>query len=143
MQNLPPPPATPKQFKLQNSKWSTSELPPIPDKLYFTIGEASKLCLVKPYVLRYWEREFPELNPMKRRGKRRYYQRAEILLIRRIRSLLYELGFTITGARAKLSSDDSTASSNVTPAQATDTSTTKLAKRVISQLQQVLAQLLS
>ena len=77
-------------------------LPPIPPKRYFTIGEVSELCRVKPYVLRYWEQEFTQLKPMKRRGNRRYYQHHEVLLIRRIRELLYEQGFTISGARNKL-----------------------------------------
>jgi DNA-binding transcriptional MerR regulator len=77
-------------------------LPPIPAKRYFTIGEVSDLCGVKPYVLRYWEQEFTQLKPMKRRGNRRYYQHHEVLLIRRIRELLYEQGFTISGARNRL-----------------------------------------
>jgi DNA-binding transcriptional MerR regulator len=77
-------------------------LPFIPAKHYFTIGEVSDLCGVKPYVLRYWEQEFTQLKPMKRRGNRRYYQRHEVLLIRRIRELLYEQGFTISGARNRL-----------------------------------------
>ena len=79
-----------------------SALPPIPAKRYFTIGEVSELCLVKPYVLRYWEQEFVQLKPMKRRGNRRYYQHHEVLLIRRIRELLYDQGFTISGARNRL-----------------------------------------
>ena len=78
-------------------------LPAIPAKRYFTIGEVSELCGVKPYVLRYWEQEFPQLKPMKRRGNRRYYQHHEVLLIRRIRELLYDQGFTISGARNRLS----------------------------------------
>ena len=78
---------------------STVTLPPIPAKRYFTIGEVSDLCGVKPHVLRYWEQEFTQLKPVKRRGNRRYYQHHEVLLIRRIRSLLYEQGFTISGAR--------------------------------------------
>ena len=77
-------------------------LPPIPAKRYFTIGEVSELCGVKPYVLRYWEQEFGQLKPMKRRGNRRYYQHHEVLLIRRIRELLYDQGFTISGARNRL-----------------------------------------
>ena len=77
-------------------------LPAIPAKRYFTIGEVSDLCRVKPYVLRYWEQEFTQLKPMKRRGNRRYYQHHEVLLIRRIRELLYDQGFTISGARNKL-----------------------------------------
>jgi DNA-binding transcriptional MerR regulator len=76
-----------------------TELPPIPAKRYFTIGEVSELCAVKPHVLRYWEQEFAQLKPVKRRGNRRYYQHHEVLLIRRIRDLLYEQGFTINGAR--------------------------------------------
>ena len=79
-------------------------LPAIPAKRYFTIGEVSELCGVKPYVLRYWEQEFTQLKPMKRRGNRRYYQHHEVLLIRRIRELLYEQGFTISGARNRLDS---------------------------------------
>lgn len=79
-----------------------AELPPIPAKRYFTIGEVSVLCGVKPHVLHYWEREFPQLNPLKREGNRRYYQHHEVLLIRRIRTLLYEEGFTIRGARNHL-----------------------------------------
>ena len=77
-------------------------LPPIPAKRYFTIGEVSELCGVKPHVLRYWEQEFTQLRPMKRRGNRRYYQHHEVLLVRRIRDLLYEQGFTISGARNRL-----------------------------------------
>ena len=79
-----------------------SILPPIPPKRYFTIGEVSELCAVKPHVLRYWEQEFPQLRPMKRRGNRRYYQQHEVLLIRKIRELLYDEGFTIQGARMRL-----------------------------------------
>ena len=79
-----------------------TELPPIPAKRYFTIGEVSDLCGVKPHVLRYWEQEFTQLKPVKRRGNRRYYQHHEVLLIRRIRELLYEEGFTISGARNRL-----------------------------------------
>lgn len=81
---------------------NNSELAPIPSKRYFTIGEVSELCEVKPHVLRYWEQEFPSLSPLKRRGNRRYYQRQDVLLIRQIRSLLYDQGFTIGGARQRL-----------------------------------------
>ncbi len=81
---------------------SSPALPPIPAKRYFTIGEVSELCAVKPHVLRYWEQEFTQLKPIKRRGNRRYYQHHEVLLIRRIRDLLYEQGFTISGARNRL-----------------------------------------
>ncbi len=85
---------------------SSVELPPIPGKRYFTIGEVSELCQVKPHVLRYWEQEFPQLKPVKRRGNRRYYQRHDVIMIRQIRSLLYEQGFTIGGARQKLEGDE-------------------------------------
>jgi DNA-binding transcriptional MerR regulator len=85
---------------------SSSELPAIPGKRYFTIGEVSDLCAVKPHVLRYWEQEFPQLKPLKRRGNRRYYQRQDVILIRQIRSLLYEHGFTIGGARQRLSGEE-------------------------------------
>ena len=81
---------------------ATTDLPAIPAKRYFTIGEVSELCGVKPHVLRYWEQEFTQLKPLKRRGNRRYYQHHEVLLIRRIRELLYEHGFTINGARNRL-----------------------------------------
>lgn len=80
----------------------SDQLPPIPAKRYFTIGEVSELCGVKPHVLRYWEQEFTQLKPVKRRGNRRYYQHHEVLLIRRIRGLLYDEGFTISGARNRL-----------------------------------------
>ena len=84
---------------------NNDELPPIPGKRYFTIGEVSDLCAVKPHVLRYWEQEFPQLKPVKRRGNRRYYQRQDVLIIRQIRSLLYDDGFTIGGARQRLTGD--------------------------------------
>jgi len=93
---------------------NNSELPEIPTKRYFTIGEVSELCDVKPHVLRYWEQEFPTLKPVKRRGNRRYYQRHDVVLIRQIRSLLYEQGYTIGGARQKLAD----------PAEVEETSTT-------------------
>jgi DNA-binding transcriptional MerR regulator len=89
--------AEPRQIK--------ADLPPIPAKRYFTIGEVSDLCAVKPHVLRYWEQEFTQLKPVKRRGNRRYYQHHEVLLIRRIRDLLYEQGFTINGARNRLETE--------------------------------------
>jgi DNA-binding transcriptional MerR regulator len=85
---------------------NNNELPEIPAKRYFTIGEVSELCDVKPHVLRYWEQEFPQLKPVKRRGNRRYYQREDVMVIRQIRHLLYEEGYTIGGARQKIESDD-------------------------------------
>ena len=84
---------------------NNNELPAIPEKRYFTIGEVSELCGVKPHVLRYWEQEFEQLKPVKRRGNRRYYQRHDVVLIRQIRNLLYDQGFTIGGARQQLSSE--------------------------------------
>lgn len=95
-------------------------LPPIPAKRYFTIGEVSELCGVKSHVLRYWEQEFAQLRPMKRRGNRRYYQHHEVLLIRRIRELLYEQGFTISGARARLGSGPSEETHETSTIQGTD-----------------------
>jgi len=92
---------------------NNNELPTIPGKRYFTIGEVSDLCAVKPHVLRYWEQEFPQLKPIKRRGNRRYYQRQDVILIRQIRSLLYEHGFTIGGARQRLSGDEVKADSSM------------------------------
>lgn len=99
---------------------NNSELPAIPAKRYFTIGEVSDLCAVKPHVLRYWEQEFPMLKPVKRRGNRRYYQRKEVLLIRQIRHLLYEQGYTISGARAQLGGQSSAAESTATVVQQDD-----------------------
>jgi len=101
---------------------ATTELPAIPAKRYFTIGEVSELCGVKPHVLRYWEQEFTQLKPLKRRGNRRYYQHHEVLLIRRIRELLYEHGFTINGARNRLEEPGS-AGSNVVLRDGTRTMT--------------------
>ncbi|MEM9257185.1 MAG: MerR family transcriptional regulator [Pseudomonadota bacterium] len=85
---------------------NNNELPAIPGKRYFTIGEVSELCAVKPHVLRYWEQEFPQLKPVKRRGNRRYYQRDDVLTIRTIRGLLYDQGYTIGGARQRMTEED-------------------------------------
>lgn len=101
----------------------------IPTKRYFTIGEVSELCDVKSHVLRYWEQEFPSLSPVKRRGNRRYYQRHDVLLIRQIRSLLYEQGYTIEGARKKLSGDDASNDSNLS---------SQLVNQLVSELEDVL-----
>lgn len=109
----------------------------IPNKLYFTISEVSRLCAVKAYVLRYWEQEFPLLKPAKRRGNRRYYQRQDILLIRQIRKLLYENGFTIDGARAQLST------TNEPVAQPIQSKTNSVLKKVIADLESVLHNLQS
>ena len=111
---------------------NNNELPAIPGKRYFTIGEVSKLCDVKSHVLRYWEQEFPDLKPMKRRGNRRYYQRQDVLLIRQIRSLLYDNGYTISGARQVLSGDaaeDDHAQSHM------------LVKQMITELEAILSEL--
>jgi DNA-binding transcriptional MerR regulator len=106
-------------------------LPPIPAKRYFTIGEVSDLCAVKPHVLRYWEQEFAQLKPVKRRGNRRYYQHHEVLLIRRIRDLLYEQGFTINGARHRLDSEN--VAEPRTPPRGSTTSTAPAPALVSSQ----------
>lgn len=109
---------------------NNNELPAIPSKRYFTIGEVSNLCLVKAHVLRYWEQEFPELNPMKRRGNRRYYQRNDVTLIRQIRSLLHEQGYTINGARQKLTGEE---------AEVDSTQTNQLSRQTISELEGILS----
>ena len=108
---------------------NNDELPPIPGKRYFTIGEVSDLCAVKPHVLRYWEQEFPQLKPVKRRGNRRYYQRQDVLIIRQIRSLLYDEGSTIGGARQRLMGNQ--AKSDVTQSQ-------QIIKQLRLELEQVL-----
>ena len=108
---------------------SSADLPAIPGKRYFTIGEVSDLCGVKPHVLRYWEQEFPQLKPVKRRGNRRYYQRHDVIMIRQIRSLLYEQGFTIGGARQQLSGEGAKDDQNHTQ---------QLAKQLRMELEEVL-----
>ena len=108
---------------------NNSELPPIPGKRYFTIGEVSDLCGVKPHVLRYWEQEFPQHKPVKRRGNRRYYQRRDVLIIRQIRSLLYDEGFTIGGARQRLTGEE--AREDVTQSQ-------QIVKQIRVELEEVL-----
>jgi DNA-binding transcriptional MerR regulator len=108
---------------------NNDELPVIPGKRYFTIGEVSELCMVKPHVLRYWEQEFPQLKPVKRRGNRRYYQRQDVLLIRQIRSLLYDQGFTIGGARQRMSGEDVSDDS---------TQYKQMIRQMISELEEVL-----
>jgi DNA-binding transcriptional MerR regulator len=119
------------------------ELPSIPAKRYFTIGEVSDLCAVKPHVLRYWEQEFSQLKPVKRRGNRRYYQHHEVLLIRRIRDLLYEQGFTISGARHRLESEP-TADASTTPrpkATSLDAGTSLSAAQLRQALEEIRAML--
>ncbi|MGH1438728.1 MAG: MerR family transcriptional regulator [Cellvibrionaceae bacterium] len=110
---------------------NNDELPVIPGKRYFTIGEVSELCAVKPHVLRYWEQEFPQLKPVKRRGNRRYYQRQDVMTIRQIRSLLYDQGFTIGGARLKM--DDENASEALA-----DSDFDQMISKMIAELEDVL-----
>jgi len=109
---------------------NNAELPPIPGKRYFTIGEVSGLCAVKPHVLRYWEQEFPQLKPVKRRGNRRYYQRQDVILIRQIKSLLYDQGFTIGGARQRMSGAEEPVKTGVDD---------KIFKEMIKDLEEVIA----
>ncbi|MGB5104820.1 MAG: MerR family transcriptional regulator [Steroidobacteraceae bacterium] len=108
---------------------NNDELPAIPGKRYFTIGEVSDLCGVKPHVLRYWEQEFPQLKPVKRRGNRRYYQRQDVLVIRQIRALLYDQGFTIGGARNRLEGEE---------AREDVTQTHQLARQLRGELEELL-----
>ena len=108
---------------------NNSQLPVIPGKRYFTIGEVSELCGVKPHVLRYWEQEFPQLKPVKRRGNRRYYQRHDVLMVRQIRGLLYEQGYTIGGARLRLEGED---------AKQESTLSSQIVKQVRMELEEVL-----
>src|SRR5690554_4233904 len=107
----------------------SKDLPPIPPKRYFTIGEVGELCAVKPHVLRYWEQEFPQLKPVKRRGNRRYYQRQDVILIRQIKALLYDEGFTIGGARQRMSGAEEPAKTSVD---------NKVYKELIKELQEVI-----
>ena len=108
---------------------NNAELPAIPGKRYFTIGEVSELCGVKPHVLRYWEQEFPQLKPVKRRGNRRYYQRQDVIVIRQIRGLLYDQGFTIGGARNRLDGEE---------AREDVTQTHQLARQLRGELEELL-----
>jgi len=119
------------------------ELPEIPRKRYFAIGEVSELCAVKPHVLRYWEQEFPQLKPVKRRGNRRYYQQDDVLLIRRIRNLLYEQGFTISGARQRLKElACAPLAANDEPAPASIARTPQARKKALGEIRSELEELL-
>lgn len=120
---------------MKRKQQSGKDLPTIPDKLYFTISEVSSLCAVKAYVLRYWEQEFPQLKPVKRRGNRRYYQQKDILLVRQIRKLLYDDGFTIEGARTQLSNTPESVSQPV--------KVDGIVKKIIADLESVLQNLQS
>jgi DNA-binding transcriptional MerR regulator len=115
---------------------NNDQLPEIPGKRYFTIGEVSELCAVKPHVLRYWEQEFPQLTPVKRRGNRRYYQHQDVLLIRNIRGLLYDQGFTIGGARLQMTSDEDGPSGLVVAAS--DSKNQRVVAAVIADLEELL-----
>jgi len=115
---------------------NNATLPPIPSKRYFTIGEVSELCQVKPHVLRYWEQEFSQLNPVKRRGNRRYYQRHEVQLVRQIRTLLYAEGFTISGAKLQLETENS---SNKTKKDANVAVNKSMISSLISDINEVVA----
>lgn len=119
--------------KTKRKQLSAKDLPEIPDKRYFTISEVSHLCAVKAYVLRYWEQEFPQLKPVKRRGNRRYYQPQDILLVRQIKKLLYEDGFTIEGARSQLANTLQPVSQSV--------KVNAIVKKVIAELETVLQNL--
>ncbi len=121
--------------KMETNHSSKETLPPIPAKRYFTIGEVSELCGVKPHVLRYWEQEFTQLKPVKRRGNRRYYQHHEVLLIRRIRDLLYDQGFTISGARNRLDETVAEPAKASRTAAAARTNLTALRKEIKSVLE--------
>jgi len=112
-----------------NNNSNNNDLPAIPGKRYFTIGEVSELCGVKPHVLRYWEQEFPQLKPVKRRGNRRYYQRHDVIMIRQIRSLLYEHGFTIGGARQRLDGGEAKEDANQSK---------QIVNQVVSELEELL-----
>lgn len=122
------------------------DLPPIPSKKYFTIGEVSELCDVKTHVLRYWEQEFPQLKPVKRRGNRRYYQRHDVLMVRQIRSLLYDHGFTIGGARQQLISATASAAAAATAQPVADPAAPKIdpaqRRQIVQQLRGELEQVL-
>lgn len=116
---------------------------PIPDKRYFTIGEVSELCEVKPHVLRYWEQEFSQLKPNKRRGNRRYYQHKDVQLIQRIKSLLYQQGFTINGAKQQLSMDAAPTEVPVSPEMNAETDTSFIYRQAIDEINRVIAMLKS
>ncbi len=114
-----------------------TDLSPIPDKLYFSIGEVGELCDLKPHVLRYWEQEFPQLNPSKRRGNRRYYQRKDVLLVRQIKSLLYGKGYTIEGARLQMAGDDSVSLQKMQRSHAALQSTVSQLEKIVDELEEV------
>ena len=119
------------------SEVTSSQLPEIPGKRYFTIGEVSELCSVKPHVLRYWEQEFPQLKPVKRRGNRRYYQQQDVLTIRQIRSLLYDQGYTIGGARQRMEEGGQATTAPTSSAPASKPPSGSVLRDTISELEDV------
>lgn len=129
----------PDQKDMANQKNETcdTDLSPIPDKLYFSIGEVGVLCELKPHVLRYWEQEFPQLSPSKRRGNRRYYQRKDVLLVRQIKSLLYGKGYTIEGARLQLSGDESLSLQKMQRSHATLQSAVSQLEKIVEELEEI------
>ena len=126
-----------KDVDLTTAKNNDTDLSPIPDKLYFSIGEVGELCDLKPHVLRYWEQEFPQLSPSKRRGNRRYYQRKDVLLVRQIKSLLYSKGYTIEGARLQLAGDESISLQKMQRSHAMLQSAVLQLEKVVDELEQV------
>lgn len=121
--------------KMVQSKQAGIDQQPIPDKLYFTIGEVSALCALKPHVLRYWEQEFPQLAPSKRRGNRRYYQRKDVVLVRQIKQLLYDKGYTIEGARQQLAGEEAAGDRKMQTSHSLLQSTVLQLEKVIEELQ--------
>lgn len=120
-----------------STKTSDTDLSPIPDKLYFSIGEVGELCDLKPHVLRYWEQEFEQLSPSKRRGNRRYYQRKDVLFVRQIKNLLYGKGYTIEGARLHLAGDDSASLQKMQGSHATLQSMVAQLERIVEELEEI------
>ena len=121
----------------QKNETCDTDLSPIPDKLYFSIGEVGVLCELKPHVLRYWEQEFPQLSPSKRRGNRRYYQRKDVLLVRQIKSLLYGKGYTIEGARLQLLGDESISLQKMQRSHAQLQSTVTQLEKIVEELEEI------
>lgn len=121
---------------MEKTEKNDTDLSPIPDKLYFSIGEVGELCDLKPHVLRYWEQEFPQLSPSKRRGNRRYYQRKDVLLVRQIKSLLYGKGYTIEGARSQLAGDESISLQKMQRSHATLQSAVSQLEKIVGELEQ-------
>jgi DNA-binding transcriptional MerR regulator len=124
------------EHKDNTTKTNDTDLSPIPDKLYFSIGEVGELCDLKPHVLRYWEQEFPQLAPSKRRGNRRYYQRKDVILVRQIKNLLYGKGYTIEGARLQLTGDESVSLQKMQRSHAMLQSAVSQLEKIVEELEQ-------